>query len=285
MTPQTPLSGPTAAETPLATGTASERTIPLRDGQFRIVVQEGGVGTPLIFLHGLGATSWDPFLAGLAASHRVIAPSLPGSSGGSTGLEHLLDHHDLFFLYQELLDALLGELDVESVTLVGHSFGGWLAAELAAAEPARVSSLVLIAPLGLWNDADPVADFFALLPAELAAAAFHDASHPLALAMQDMGESEAEKKVVMLRRARDNRAVARFIWPIPDKGLSKRIQRVRAKTLLVWGESDGIVPPRYAEDFAGRIAGSRVEMIAAAGHLPQVEQPEATLTVVRAFLH
>ena len=262
----------------------SERTLSIRDGQFQIAILEGGAGTPVIFLHDLAGVSWDPFLEGLAAEHRVIAPGLPGSSGGSTGLEQLLDHHDLFFLYQEILDTLLEELGVESVALVGHSFGGWLATELAALDPARVSALVLIAPLGLWNDAYPVTDFFALLPKEFTAAAFHDDAHPVAVATRDSGESEAEKKAVMLRRARDNSAVARFIWPIPDKGLWKRIQRVRTRTLIVWGESDGIVPPRYAEDFASRIPGSRVEMIAAGGHLPQVEQPESTLAVVRQFL-
>jgi len=274
----------TPAETPEAASAASERTLPLRDGEFQMVIREAGAGTPVIFLHGLTSESWDPFLAGLAEQNRVIAPSLPGASGGSTGLEALIDHHDLLFLYQELLDVVLGELGVASVALVGHSFGGWLAAELAAAEPARVSSLVLIAPLGLWRDADPVTDIFVLLPDELAAASFHDEAHPEAVMMRETGVTDDEKKAVTLRRARDGAAVARFIWPIPDKGLSKRIQRIGARTLLVWGESDGIVPPSYADDFAGRIAGSQVELIKAAGGSPQVEQPAATLAVVRSFL-
>lgn len=270
--------------TPQAVAEAGQRTLSIRDGEFEIALLEGGDGSPVVFLHGLTGASWDPFLAELATEHRVIAPGLPGSSGGSTGLERLLDHHDLFFLYQEILDALLAELGVESVALVGHSFGGWLAAELAAVEPGRVSSLVLIAPLGLWNDGYPVTDVFTLLPKELSAAAFHDDDHPLAAGLRDPGDNEDEKKAIMLRRAAENSAVARFIWPIPDKGLARRIQRIQSPTLIVWGESDGIASPRYADDFASRIPGSRVERIGAAGHLPQVEQPEATLAVVNTFL-
>jgi len=266
------------------TAEADQRTLPIRDGAFEIALEEGGAGSPVVFLHGLSGATWDPFLAALAAEHRVIAPGLPGSSGGSTGLERLMDHHDLFFLYQEILDALLTELGEESISLVGHSFGGWLAAELAAVEPARVSSLVLIAPLGLWNDAYPVTDVFALLPKELSSAVFHDDDHPRAVALRDSGESDDEKQAIMLRRAQENSSVARFTWPIPDKGLDRRMQRIQAPTLIIWGESDGVASPRYADDFAAGIPGSRVERIAAAGHVPQAEQPEETLAVVQPFL-
>lgn len=262
----------------------SQRTLALRGGQFEIALREGGAGSPVVFLHGFTQEGWEPLLAGLAENHRVIAPSLPGSSGGSGGLDQLLDHHDLFFLYQEILDALRAELGVESIALVGHSFGGWLAAELAAVEPARVSALALIAPFGLWDDAKPIADTFTLLPQELSAASFHDDNHPLAVALRDSGEGDAEKRAVQVRRARDNSSVARFIWPIPDKGLARRLHRVQAPTLLIWGDDDRIVPPAYAGDFAALLTNSRRETIAAAGHLPQAEQPAATLAALRGFL-
>jgi pimeloyl-ACP methyl ester carboxylesterase len=263
-----------------STTDATTRTLLVRDGQFAITLLEAGSGDPVVYLHGLEAPEWNPFLSGLAERHRVIAPSLPGSSGGSTGLTQLLDHHALFFLYQEILDAL----DLNSVRLVGHAFGGWLAAELAAIEPKRVSRLALIAPLGLWDDAHPVTDFFTLLPEELAAASYHDTDHPGAAAVRASGESDEEKKLIMLRRARDSSANARFIWPIPDKGLSTRIQRIAAPTLIIWGASDKIVPPHYAQDFSARIVGSRIAKIAAAGHLPHVEQPDATLAALTPFL-
>ena len=80
-------------------------------------------------------------------------------------------------------------------------------------------------------------------------------------------------------------ATGKFIWPIPDKGLKKRIHRVTAPTLLVWGEDDRLVPPVYAEEFA---APARRRPACApsvtAGHAPHLEQPETVARVVREFL-
>ena len=76
----------------------------------------------------------------------------------------------------------------------------------------------------------------------------------------------------------------KFVWPIPDRGLAKRLHRVRAPTLIVWGEDDALIPSAYAAEFADRIAGSRVEIVAECGHIPQLEQGAATLEIVRRFL-
>jgi pimeloyl-ACP methyl ester carboxylesterase len=76
----------------------------------------------------------------------------------------------------------------------------------------------------------------------------------------------------------------KFVWPIPDKGLRKRLHRVDVPTLIVWGQLDRLVPVGYAQEFGDLIAGSRVEVIADAGHIPQMEQTERTLAVVREFL-
>ena len=123
-----------------------------------------------------------------------------------------------------------------------------------------------------------------MLPPERTAAAFHNDDHPLAVALRDSGDSDDEKRAVQLRRAREDSSVARFIWPIPDKGLARRLHRVQAPTLLLWGDDDRIVPPAYANDFAAALADSRIQTIAAAGHLPQIEQPHDTLAAIRAFL-
>ena len=74
------------------------------------------------------------------------------------------------------------------------------------------------------------------------------------------------------------------VWPIPDKGLKKRLHRVTAPTLILWGEQDGLVPPVYASEFENAITDARVELIAGAGHLPQMEQFEQTASAVRGFL-
>jgi pimeloyl-ACP methyl ester carboxylesterase len=79
-------------------------------------------------------------------------------------------------------------------------------------------------------------------------------------------------------------ATGKFLWPIPDKGLKKRIHRVQAPTLVIWGQDDRIVPSGYAEEFAKRLGGARVETIAEAGHAPHLEQPARVAGLVRAFL-
>jgi pimeloyl-ACP methyl ester carboxylesterase len=76
----------------------------------------------------------------------------------------------------------------------------------------------------------------------------------------------------------------KFVWPIPDKGLKKRIHRVAAETLIIWGEHDRLVSPVYAQEFAGLIPGSRVEIIEGAGHVPQWEQLDTVQPLVRDFL-
>jgi pimeloyl-ACP methyl ester carboxylesterase len=76
----------------------------------------------------------------------------------------------------------------------------------------------------------------------------------------------------------------KFVWPIPDKGLHKRLHRLLAPTLIVWGENDALIPVGYAREFGARIARSRVEIVRDAGHIPQAEQMETTLALVRNFL-
>src|ERR1700683_3192989 len=76
----------------------------------------------------------------------------------------------------------------------------------------------------------------------------------------------------------------KFVWPVPDRGLKHRIHRIAAPTLIVWGDGDCIIAPDYAKEFAKRIAGARVQLIAKAGHLPQLEQPEAVAKAVLGFL-
>jgi pimeloyl-ACP methyl ester carboxylesterase len=79
-------------------------------------------------------------------------------------------------------------------------------------------------------------------------------------------------------------ATGKFIWPIPDKGLKKRIHRIAAPALLVWGEADRLVPRAYAKEFASRLAQTRLEVVADAGHAPHLEQPDATARPVQSFL-
>lgn len=257
------------------------RIVPVRGGMFETEVHEfGDAGAaPLLFLHSETGLSTGAYLDALAASRRVIAPRLPGY-GDSTGLEHLDDIIDLVFYELDLLDALgLAQADV-----VGHSLGGMVAAELAALAPHRVRRLVLASPLGLWRDDKPTFDFFAERASDTAAATWFDVESDAAKAATAM---PAEHDAVVARvyeTMQSLAAAAKFIWPIPDKGLRKRIHRISAPTLLLWGERDGIVPNVYAEEFRSRIPGARIETIAASAHMPHIEQPEAWARAVTSFL-
>ena len=130
-----------------------ESFIELRDGRFKIRVLQAGSGDPLLYVHGAGGLFWDPLLDALSANHHVIAPEHPGA-GDSQGLEFVEELWDLVLYYNELLDSL----GVDRATVVGHSFGGMVAAEIASTSPHRVDKLVLIAPIGLWRDDHPVPD-------------------------------------------------------------------------------------------------------------------------------
>jgi pimeloyl-ACP methyl ester carboxylesterase len=80
-------------------------------------------------------------------------------------------------------------------------------------------------------------------------------------------------------------ATGKFVWPIPDKGLKKRLHRVKAPALIVWGEDDELVSPIYAKEFADRLGNARVEIIADCGHVPQVERLDIVGPLVAGFLN
>jgi pimeloyl-ACP methyl ester carboxylesterase len=254
----------------------SEQIVELQGGKWKTRVLSAGEGEPLVFIHGAGGLAWDPFLDELAARYRVVAPEHPGS-GVSQGVEHLEDLLDLVLYYAELLDAL----KLPTATLIGHSFGGMVAAEIAATNPERVRRLVLVAPIGLWRDDHPIPDISTILPDQLPGLILADPDGPgaAALTLPDPGDPEA-----LFQAAMTMASVLQFIWPLPDKGLARRLYRVKADTLIVWGAQDRLVDPVYGEDFAAAIAGSRLEIIDGAGHLPQIEQTAAVMAVLSDFL-
>jgi pimeloyl-ACP methyl ester carboxylesterase len=258
------------------THTPQESFVELRDGRFKIRLLEAGSGPPLLFLHGAGGLFWDPLLDALAATHRVLAPEHPGA-GESQGLEHVEDLWDLVLYYNELLDVL----GVDTAPVVGHSFGGMVAAELAATSPHRVERLVLIAPVGLWRDDHPVPDFSGVPPETIPTLLFADLSAP-ALALLPVPDPTDPEQ--LLRASLTAASILQFIWPLPDKGLKKRLYRVAAPTLLVWGAEDRLVHPAYAEDFRALIDGAEVRILDGVGHVPQLEAPEATSAVIAGFL-
>jgi pimeloyl-ACP methyl ester carboxylesterase len=244
-------------------------------GPIRARVLVAGTGDPVLFLHGAGGLFWEPFLESLAAGHTVYAVEHPGGAG-SDALEHLPGIWELVLFYDELLDAL----GLDAVRVVGHSFGGMVAAELAANSPRRVSRLVLIAPIGLWLDEHPIPDLAGIPPESLPGLALADPAGPLAAALTPPADDPQARFEAAMRMA----SILHFIWPIPDKGLHRRMRRIAAPTLLVWGEQDKLVHPAYGEAFISRLRDARLVTVPGAGHLPQLEQPAATRDAVLPFL-
>jgi pimeloyl-ACP methyl ester carboxylesterase len=222
---------------------------------------------------------WDPFLVDLAKQFTVYAPAHPGFET-STGIEHIDDIFDLVVYYNDFLDAL----GVESAHVVGHSMGGMLGAELAVWSPHRVRKLVLANAAGLWLDEQPVADFFAMTPEQLAVALWHDPASDVAKAMMAVPQDEQAQLEAFLLRSQHLATAGKFLWPIPDRGLKKRIHRIKAPTLLLWGQSDGLVPPVYAQEFQQRIPGAHVAMMQRCGHMPMYEDPAGFVSTVASFL-
>lgn len=261
--------------------TATVKTIPIRHCNFEAKVKTAGNGPPLLYLHAAGGPIWDPFVERLCGKYTVYAPHHPGTGETARDAIHLVDSlWDLVLIYDELLDAL----NLKSVPVIGTSFGGMMACELAAHQPDRISKMVVLDPIGLWRDDAPVAPYM-LMPAEkLLATLYKDLdSLPVQKAIK-MPDDPKEAAVVTADLVWALGATGKFVWPIPDKGLKKRMHRIKADTLIVWGEDDALISSVYAKEFASRIAKSRVEIIKDCGHVPQVERLEVLGPMVEKFL-
>ena len=232
----------------------------------------GGKGAPLLFLHGAGGiTAQDPLLAKLATRYTVYAPLLPGY-GDSEECHELREMLDITLHYWDTVDAL----GLKSPVIVGHSMGGMIAAEMAAIQPNDVAKLGLIAPAGLWLDDHPIADIFATMPYEMPALLFHDVEG--GTKMMTAGLDLSDPKFLqnyLVTNARQLGMAGRLLFPIPDRGLAQRLYRIKAKTTLIWGDGDKLIPPVYAHAWKKSIAGATLVSIPEAGHLVTMEKADA----------
>ena len=257
---------------------AADRRVSVWQNKISANVKVAGSGPPLVFLHGAGGLVWDEFLETLASRHTVYAPEHPGlAEGDPDAISHLDNLWDLVLYYYDLLDGL----GLKSAPIIGHSFGGMMAAELAATNPERVSRLVLICPIGLWRDDAPIPNWMILTPAsDLPKYLFYDPEGPIARAVFGAApDAEAQIKMIWCMAC-----TGKFVWPIPDKGLKKRIHRIQSPTMVLWGKQDRLVPPIYADEFARRIPGARVEMLEETGHALTLERPARAAALIHEFL-
>jgi len=255
------------------------RVIETRRGA-RCRVLEGGSGAPLVFLHGAGGLfAENPFLDQLAGRYHVFAPELPGY-GESTGEELLEDMLD-FTLHGWDVVAALG---LERPHLVGHSMGGMIAAEMACLAPRDLGKLALVSAAGLWMDEHPIADIFALLPFEYPDLLFHDPAKGAALLTGGVDFSDMEAlKEFYIANSRRMAMAGKILFPVPNRRVSKRLYRLAAETLVLWGDDDKLIPPVYAHQWAKLIPRATVVTLEDAGHMLPYEQPEACVSTLTAF--
>jgi pimeloyl-ACP methyl ester carboxylesterase len=236
-----------------------------------------GSGPPLVFLHGGDYVAQNkPFLDRLAQRFRLVMPRHPGF-GHTPRPAWFRSVNDIATLYLDLLDRL----DLKEATLVGASFGGWIALELAVRSAARIARLALIDSLGLkfaGREEREIADIYALPAEEVLRHQFADPANAVTdFSSFDDGE--------LMAVARDREATALYGWKpyMHNPALVHWLHRVNRPALVVWGDKDGIVAPAYGERLAAALPNARFELVAGAGHHPQIEQADRVAALIERF--
>jgi len=238
-----------------------------------------GSGPRIGFLAGFGGLpKWIPFLDALAEDYEVVVPSIPGFPG-AVGHTSFDSHIDWVLAIRDLLEAsgLMG-----GAPLIGSGPGGSLAADVAAFWPGEVECLALIAPWGLYAGDTPMTDPWAQRPHELGAVLCENPERWEELKAEPEGANSAEWPI---EQARALEASARIFWPLGNTGLAKRLGRIACPTLLIRGAADRVIPQSYMEAFRDGTGGeTKIEIIAGAGHLAELDQPQAVADAIRSFL-
>lgn len=241
-----------------------------------LTLSEAGTGRPVLVLHGGGGPATVAGLAAhLARSAHTITPVHPGRDGTPrpswfTGID------DLALAYLHYVH----DRRLEDVLVVGSSLGGWIAAEMAVRDTAGIiTGLVLIDAVGVHVESEPITDIFALDPRGIAEHSWHDPENffvdPANVPAEELAARQADL------------ATMRVLAGDPymhDPKLLRRLGRVQAPALLLWGSSDRVVTPAYGKAYADAFGNGRLEIIPKAGHLPHIEQPEATFDLIDAHL-
>ena len=247
-------------------------------GGVDLEVLRRGTGRPLVLLHGLAPVDpAAPVLDLLAPHAEVIAPTHPGF-GHSPRPDDFDTVYDLVRLYLEVLD----QLPHDRVALMGLSFGGWLAAEIAATRPHRVEKLLLVDAVGIKvsdRETPDILDVFNTSPSEVQRRSWHDPA-------KWSPDCDAMSDEALVAHARNRDALCLYAWHpyMHNPQLKRWLPRIGVPTLVLWGASDGIVKPAYGRAYGALIPGARFELIEAAGHHPEIEQPSAFVAPVVAFL-
>src|SRR6204780_5633065 len=244
-------------------------------GPVDVTADEQGEGRPVLLLHGGGGPDTVAGFGTLLAQAkpaRVIRPVHPGF-GGTPRPEALHTVGGLAALYV----ALLEQLGVHDVTVVGNSIGGWIAAEMAVLSSPLVSKVILVDAVGIEVPGHPVADFFSLTLDQVFQLSFFN---PVPFRIDPTTLPPAAQAVAAGNRG----TLAAYAGTgLTDPGLGARLGQITVPTLVVWGDSDRIADPGYGRAYAAAIPGARIQLLPATGHVPQVQSPALLLAAIRDF--
>ena len=238
----------------------------------RVNLRRGGSGPPLLYLHGAsGAPVIMPFMQQLAERFDVLVPEHPGY-GLSDEPAWLENIHDVAYFYLDFLK----HLELDNVTVVASSMGGWMAMELAVRDASRLASLVLVAPAGISAPGVQPADIFLMSAEELVRNLFFDQR----LAEARLAEPvTAEALDIALK---NKHTTARLAWEprLHDPFLPKWLHRIDVPVKIIWGKEDRILPVQFLQHFKNLMPKAQTHVVEGAGHLPQAEKPDLFVELV-----
>src|SRR5262245_23899747 len=256
---------------------AREETISV--GGVDVQVWVGGQGDPLLVLHGAGGNrGWTRWLERVSEHFTVWAPTHPGF-GRSGDADWMDGIDDLARFYLWFIDGA----GLRRPHLLGHSIGGWTAAEVATMSPHSIDRLVLVAPVGLKPERGEILDVFYYPPPQLLGMTVHD---PTTVPEWDelFGRPPTPAEAEIATRNRE--MTARLTWKpyMHNPRLERFLPRVASSTLIVWGREDRIVPVVCGEQYRRALPRATLTVLDACGHLPPLEQPDAFARLVLDFL-
>jgi pimeloyl-ACP methyl ester carboxylesterase len=258
----------------MSTDTTQELTIDA-EGPIPVTFNDIGSGHPFLLIHGgAGPQSVTAFANLLATTRvgRVITPTHPGF-GGTPRPERIDSINALARLYGALLD----QLQLENVTVIGNSIGGWIAAEMALLDSPRIGGLVLVDAAGIEVEGHRAVDFFSLSLDEVAQLSYHD---PVRFRIDPSTMPEAQRNAFAGNRA----SLAIYAGQsMADPKLRGRLAAVTVPTLVLWGDSDRMFDAEYGRAYAASIPGATFKLLIDTGHVPQIETPEQLLDPIWDF--
>jgi pimeloyl-ACP methyl ester carboxylesterase len=253
---------------------AATTSVRVRDATIKL--HRAGAGQTVLFLHGAGGLAqWPPFFDALADGYELLVPEHPGF-GASDDPAWIRNVPDMAMFYLELIETMR----IEKAHLIGHSLGGWIAAEILIRDRARFESLTLLAPAGIRVEGVPSGDVFIWAHDETMRNLFYN--QVLAEAVLALPQSEEQTDIALKNRFTATKLGWQPRWFNPD--LERWLHRIKLPSLVIWGNDDKVMPPAYAALWKERLPDARLAMVEQCGHLPHIEKAEILSRQVRDFL-